>query len=401
VAYGSFYLCRANVDAAMPFLRVEGFSLAQLGALSTAATLAYAVGKVAMGALGDVVGGRRLMLLAIVGSVLCSVSFGRSHALATFVAFAAANRFFQAGGWPGLVEVVSRRFDPGRYGLVMGVLSTSYELGNVCALVLSGLVVAWGWRALFVVNPLLLAIVGGSAVLSLRAPANGTAAASPDDPYRGGVVANAAEPKAGLREILPKLVRSGGFWTALVLSALLTFIRVAFLTWTPVYLAQLSRAMGHVEISGAIVKTALFPAAGVVAALCAGPLSDRFGPGRRSPVIAASLAVVVALVEILGHGGVRGALPAALVIGAVGLFLLGPYSLLAGAIALDVAGPRGSSTAAGIIDSAGYFAGAAAGIVLGLLADRSGWSAVFDLIAGMALAATIVALAWAVATRRR
>jgi sugar phosphate permease len=399
VAYASLYLCRSNVEAATPFLRLEGLSLEQLGLLSTVATLAYAVGKIAMGGLGDIVGGRRLMLLAIAGSVVCSVSFGRSHSFAAFLGFAAANRLFLAGGWPGLVQIVSRRFEPARYGRVMGILSTSYELGNACALVFSAQVVRWGWRALFVVNPGLLAIVGGMAVLSLRAPPQDAIAATPDRKVE--TAADSDEQPVTLREILPKLARSGAFWTTLALSALLTFIRVAFLSWTTLYLSDLAHATGRAEISGAIVKSALFPAAGVVAAVSVGVWSDRLGPGRRAPIIAASLAVVVLLVELLGRAGAHGTLTAALLIGAVGLFLLGPYSLLAGALALDVAGPRGSSTASGVIDAAGYFAGAAAGIVLAWLADKRGWSAVFDLIAAMALAATLIALGWALATRKR
>jgi sugar phosphate permease len=389
VAYGSFYLCRANVEAALPLLLREGYDKTSLGLLSSIATFTYAIGKIALGATGDALGGRRLMLVAIAGSVACSLAFGASHGFATLVVFAAANRFFQSGGWPGLVQVVSRRFEPARFGLVMGVLSTSYELGNVCALNLSGLVAGWGWRALFVVNPLLFLLVGGAAVLSLPGSA-------PDPRPRGAAVHT---PRAPLAEVLPRLMRSGAFWTAVGLSALLTFIRVGFLTWTPTYLYELSRAAGHAEISGSIVKSALFPAAGVVAALCTGPLSDRLGPGKRAPLMAASLAVVVVLVVALGHGHVHRTLPAAMLIGAIGLFLLGPYSLLAGAIALDVAAGQGSATAAGIIDGAGYLGATASGVVLGHIADRSGWSAAFDVVAAAALVATIVAAAWSVVVR--
>jgi sugar phosphate permease len=396
VAYGSFYLCRANVEAAMPLLLGEGYDKTSLGELSSIATFTYAVGKIALGATGDALGGRRLMLLAIAGSVACSLAFGASHAFATLVVFAAANRFFQSGGWPGLVQVVSRRFEPARFGLIMGVLSTSYELGNVCALNLSGLVAVWGWRALFVVNPLLFALVGGAAVLSLPG-----AAADPGPrsaPVPVPMYAYAA--RAPLAQVLPRLIRSGAFWTAIGLSALLTFIRIGFLTWTPTYLYEVSRAAGHAEISGSIAKSALFPAAGVVAALCTGPLSDRLGPGKRAPLMAASLAVVVALVVALGHGRVQGTLAAATLIGAIGLFLLGPYSLLAGAIALDVAAGQGSAIAAGIIDGAGYLGATASGVVLGRIADRSGWPAAFDVVAAAALVATIVAAAWSVVARR-
>jgi sugar phosphate permease len=394
VCYGSFYLCRANLEAAGPLLIAhEGLTKTSFGELSTIATFTYAVGKFAMGATGDVLGGRRLLAVAIGGSVVCSLAFGVQHAFVMLVVLAAANRFFQSGGWSGLVHVVSRRFEPARHGAVMGVMATSYEMGNVVALNLSGLVARWGWRMLFLVNPLLFAAVGGGALLVLRG--------GEKERERQTREAGEEEPKLPLSVILPQLAESGAFWLALVMSALLTFLRISFLTWTPTYLYEVAHAAGREEVSAAIVKSSIFPAAGVVAALSVGAISDKLGRGRRAPIMAASLAVVVVLVIVLGHGGIHDATTAAFLIGGVGLFLLGPYSLLAGAVALDIAGKRGTATATGIIDGAGYLAGALSGYVLGAVADRAGWSAVFDLVTAAALAATLVSGGWAWATVAR
>jgi sugar phosphate permease len=395
LGYGSFYLCRANVDAASPLLLREGFTKASLGQLSSIAVLAYAVGKVIMGALGDALGGRSILAVAVAGSVVFSFAFGRSHTFFAMVVFAAANRFFQSGGWSGVVHVVSRWFEPRVHGRVMGLLSTSYELGNFVALVVCGLVARWGWRALFVVNPALFALIAG-AVLPLLPPA------PPDDTHAGRASdATVRDDPAPLATVLPALLSSGAMWTALALSAMLTFIRIGFLTWTPTYLYEMSRALGHEEISGAIFKSAVFPLAGVVAALVVGLLSDGLGPGRRAPIIAASLAVVVVLVLVLGHGGIHEPIAAAALIAGVGLFLLGPYSLMAGAIALDVAGKRGTATATGMIDGAGYLGASAAGVVLGNLADRAGWPAVFDVFAVVALVAVAVSSGWSMVVLRR
>jgi sugar phosphate permease len=400
VAYGSFYLCRANVDAALPFLRRdEGYDKTSLGTLMSVATLAYAVGKVVLGSAGDALGGRRLMLVAVCGSVACSIAFGMSHSFAALMVLAAANRFFQAGGWPGLVNVVSLRFEPARHGRIMGVLSTSYELGNVCALTFSGLVARLGWRALFIVNPLLFAALGGTAVLSLRRePSHAALDVTLDRAAGGTQTRESPESATANASVFARLLRSGALWTTVALSALLTFIRIGFLTWTPTYLAEVSHATGNAALSASIVKSAVFPAAGVVAALSVGPLSDRLGPGKRAPIIAASLAVVVVLVLALAHGNPR---QPALLIGAIGLFLLGPYSLLAGAIALDVGGKGASATAAGIIDGAGYLGASAAPYLLGLVSERLGWSAAFDVVAVAALISAGVSCAWSLAVARR
>jgi len=398
VGYGSFYLCRANVESSFPLLAADfRFTKAELGALSSIPIATYAVGKVLMGTLGDVIGGKRLMLLATSGSVLSTFAFGASGGLTAFVLFASLNRFFQSGGWSGAVSIVARKFEPARHGFVMGIMSTSYELGNVLAILLCSAITRWlpGWRPLFFINPMIFAAVGVFMAFALGA---GPAAAPPDS--SGLRDASEGAHDATIAEVIRSLARKQAFWIAISLSVLLTFLRVGFLTWTPTYLYELSRATGKGVVSGAIAKSAIFSSAGVVAALTIGALSDKFGPGRRAPVMTASLALVVGLVLVLAHGDVRSPLVAAMLIGGVGLFLLGPYSLLAGALALDVSAKRGAATAAGIIDGAGYLGASLAGIVLGSVADRWGWSSAFDIVAVAALLATIITGAWAIRVLR-
>ncbi len=403
-AYGSFYLCRANVESAYPLLtKAFGFTKTELGLLSSIPIATYAVGKILMGALGDVIGGKKLLLLATAGSVVATLAFGASASLFAFVVCASVNRFFQSGGWSGAVHVVAQRFERKRHGLVMGVLSTSYELGNVLSILLCSAIVGTfsGWRMLFVFNPILFAAIGVFVAIVLgsfrRESASGAAGSiASTAPEHADASASAPSFSA----VLGRLLRQPDFWIAVLLSVLLTFLRVCFLTWTPLYLVEVSRASGAVSISGSIAKSSIFPAAGVVAALVVGALSDRFGPGRRAPVMAVSLAVVVVLVLALAHGGVRSPGGSVILIGGVGLFLLGPYSLLAGALALDASGKRGAATAAGIIDGAGYLGASSAGVVVGSIADRWGWAPAFDVVAAAALAATLIATAWSLSLRR-
>jgi sugar phosphate permease len=399
LAYGSFYLCRANVESAYPLLtKAFGFTKTELGLLSSIPIATYAVGKVVMGALGDVIGGKKLLVLATAGSVVATFAFGASATLFAFVVCASVNRFFQSGGWSGAVHVVAQRFDRKRHGLVMGVLSTSYELGNVVSILLCSAIVSAvpGWRMLFVVNPILFAAIGVFVAFVLGSFRGEPVAAS----HSSEIAASEPASEPPFSAILRRLLRQPGFWIAVLLSVLLTFLRVCFLTWTPLYLVEVSRASGAAAISGSIAKSAIFPASGVVAALVVGALSDRFGPGRRAPVMAASLAVVVVLVLALAHGGVRSPAGSVILIGGVGLFLLGPYSLLAGALALDASGKRGAATAAGIIDGAGYLGASSAGVVVGSIADRWGWAPAFDVVAAAALAATLIATAWSLSLRR-
>jgi sugar phosphate permease len=404
-AYASLYLCRANIEPAWTMLAVEyGYDNEQTGAIFATALAAYAIGKVVLGAVGDVVGGKTILVLAMSCAVVASLLVGildwpavvgARSALWIMGAFVVLNRFGQSGGWGGVVHIVARWFPPERSGAVMGIASTSYDVGNVAALLLcAGLVyVGASWRMLFVVNPLLLAAVTLVVVLGLRGSPNEAAA-------RSNAGAAALEPelpeeKEPLRSLLARLVKERGFWMAVVLSFLLTFVRAGFMTWTPRYLYDVATAAGSTSaLSGSIAKTAFFGVAGMTGSLVIGRLSDRWGPGRRAGIMTASLGALLLAVLALAHAHVTDPLGAAGIIGLAGLFLLGPYSLLAGAITLDVAGKRGASTTAGIVDGIGYVGASLAAFVLGSVSKRHGWSAAFDVIAGATMLALFLAGAW-------
>jgi sugar phosphate permease len=398
VGYTAFYLCRSNLEAALPLLKREGFDEDQLGLVASVATMSYAIGKVVLGTAGDVVGGRRIMLVACFGSVAATFGIGLfAHGLAALVVLAAANRFFQSGAWGGLVHVVSRWFPSARHGSVMGILSMSYDAGNIVTLLFCGALVEahFGWRDLFLFNPAILAAVGLFLALRLRGTPPGA-----DEPAKAD--AKPKEPRPPLREVLPWLAKKPAFWMTVALSFLLTFVRSGFMTWTPLYLTEVATAAGSTSpIGGSIAKGAAFSIAGMIASLVIGRISDRFGPGRRAPVMIASLFVLVLAIVLLAHVPIHDPWVAAGLIAVCGLFLLGPYSMLAGALTLDVAGTRGTATATGIVDGVGYLGGSLAGVAIGAIKKRLGWSAAFDLVATGAFVATLVAVGWSVFSARR
>ena len=389
VAYASFYLCRANVDAAqLPFLGALGYDKTQWGAAMGWVILGHSVGKVSMGALGDRIGGRMLLALCAFASVLLSFSMSFAPSLFVFAILAACNRIFQAGGWSGVVHIAARAFTPKERGAKMGLISISYVAGSPIALLISAQVLehSSSWRGLFRVNPALLFVIAAFALLVLpKAEASDEVVSATDTgehpPYR---------------VVLAALLRKPAFWVAIALSTILTFIQTCFVSWTVTYLQELSIKAGEGgAFSASVTKSAIFGVGGVIGALVAGRLSDAFGPGKRAPVMAAFLGAHVAAVLVLAHAPITSSLTAAIVIGVCGLFLQGPYTLLLGAVVLDLGGKRVSSTAVGFIDGAGYLAGAAAPPIIGSLAQTRGWTTAFDLIAVAGALAAITTGLWA------
>ncbi|HVH42851.1 MAG TPA: MFS transporter [Labilithrix sp.] len=403
VGYAAFYLCRANVEPALNLLAIEyGYDNEQLGMVMAVALGAYAGGKLVLGPLADLWGGKRVLVASLFGTALVSFAiaaldaprrFGPETGLVVIGALAVVNRFVQAGGWGSVVHVVSVTFGTARRGTVMGLLSTSYDLGNVLALVLSAAIVeaGFGWRGLFVVNPLIVVLV--AMIVRMGLPTTPVVRPAVD----AGASVDAAQPpaKAPFTEIALRLAREPSLWFAAALSFLLTFVRAAFMTWTPRFLYEVSLA-AHVTspVSTSIAKSAFFGGAGIIGSIVTGRISDHLGPGRRAPVMTTSLALLFTCTLLLAHAGVSSPLLATIGVAACGLFLLGPYSLLAGAVSLDVAGPRGAATAAGFIDAVGYVGASLAAFALGSVSKRAGWTAAFDIVAGATLAALVVAAIW-------
>ncbi len=387
VLYGSFHLCRANVDAAqLPFLGSLGYDKAQWGAAMGWVVLGHSIGKVSMGALGDRIGGRALLALCALGSVVLSFSMSFAPSLFVLAVLASCNRIFQGGGWSGVVQIASRTFAPHQRGAKMGLISISYVAGAFVAILISAQVLehSSSWRGLFRVNPALLFVIATLALLLLpkdEVPEEATVDQGDQRPYA---------------LVLAALVRKSSFWVAIVLSTMLTFVQMCFGSWTVTFLQELSIKAGERgAFSASVTKSALFGIGGVIGALVAGRLSDRFGPGRRAPVMAVFLGLHVAAVLVLAHAPIHSSLTAAMVIGVCGLFLQGPYTLLLGAVVIDLGGKRASSAAVGFIDGSGYLAGAAAPPIIGSLAQTRGWTTALDVTAGAGALATIATALWA------
>ena len=254
-----------------------------------------------------------------------------------------------------------------RRGTVMGIVSTSYDVGNVVALVLSAALVqaGAGWRGLFIVNPRHRA-----RRRARRPPGAARIAASHHGRRDVRMGARSIEPLSKRRRDRGRNCngprRRSQPWRDRPPARPPTVVLVrdrhcrscsrscarAFMTWTPRFLYEVSvgreRQVGDVELDREerLLRRCRDDRLG----RRPGASRDRLGPGRRAPVMTASLALLVVCTLALAHAGVHSPLVATAGVAACGLFLLGPYSLLAGAVSLDVAAgaaprrPPGSST---------------------------------------------------------
>ncbi len=386
VGYVAYYLCRANLDAVMPLIgRDLGLSDMALGSVVTVSTWFYAAGKFTHGFLADIVGGRVLFLVGLLGAALFSALFGLFGGMTAFIVIWSANRFLQAGGWVGMVQVTAQWYPTWRVGGVMAVLSLSFSAGDIVARNLSALVVdaGFGWRGAFFVPAVITLVFAGVAWFTLKS-APETVGEPPLD------AAEAGPPReAGLTgDVIKRLLTNGPFWMLAILSISLTGLRLAFLTWTTSYLLSLGDDAG-----AALAKSSLFPAAGIAGTLFAGFYSDYVSKGRRGPISVLLLAALTVALFLLG--GPLGADPttALVLVGVVGFTLMGPYSLIAGAGAIDFGGRQAAAAAAGLLDGIGYlFSAVLGGVGMAALATELGWDGAFRILAWLSAATLVPAL---------
>lgn len=161
IGYAALMLCRNTLAACSvgmmqdPSLNIDEASFGHLMAWHSAGAI---MGKLVTGPGADLLGGRRMFLLALSLTAIANVGFAFSS---TFTLFAAFNFFGQAakaGGWPAMVQVVRSWFPSTRYGQVWSVIATSSRVGTIAAGLLFGfLLTLLDWRSVFLVSAALTA----------------------------------------------------------------------------------------------------------------------------------------------------------------------------------------------------------------------------------------------------
>jgi sugar phosphate permease len=157
--YGSLYFCRADLSVATPLL-VEALArhgishddaIIHIGSIASFGVLAYGLGKFFLAGLGDLWGGRVSFLIGLVGATVFTLLFASGLSLPLFSVAWIGNRLTQSLSWAGLIKVSSKWFDYSSYGIIIGILSISYLVGDAVARQSMGALIehGFGWRALF------------------------------------------------------------------------------------------------------------------------------------------------------------------------------------------------------------------------------------------------------------
>lgn len=371
LSYFSYYFTRSNLSVAKKDMGKElGLSKSDLNYIDLASLSMYCVGQFVHGALGDVLGPRKLVVLGMLASAGLSIAFGLNSILAVLILLWGVNGFVQATGWPANGKLMASWFDARTRGARMGVWSTCYQAGGVAAkLVATGLLV-WGWRASLLGPALWVVVVAGAFWLVVRDRPSELGHDDPEVPK--GV--SREELQRLRREAWPLVLGNVRVWCLGVTYFFMKLMRYAFLYWLPFYLAA---GYGYSSKEAGFMSIA-FDAGGIPLVIFAGFMADRL-MGRRRIATAAiwcfALCGALALYRVIGDWGTAWNVVGLCLIGGT---LFAADSLVSGSASQDIGGPHASSLACGVVNGVGSIGGIVQGFVTVYVSDTYGWDALFE-----------------------
>lgn len=346
-----------------------------IGIVVAASTVTGVLFKLPAGALSDIFGRRRVMLLGAVFFAVPPFLYPLVEDASTLLALRFVHGFATAIFAPVASAYVAGLGEAGR-GARLGWFSSANDLGATAGPLLGGLILYA--TASFSVSYLAVGLLGVLAfALAVRVPD----AAAAEAPAATSLAGRAGELCDGLREV----ATTPAVLIAAAVEATMYLGFGAFLGFLPLY----ARAAGRDDAEIAVVLAVQLTIA-VLAKPLSGNLSDRLG---RKPVIVLGLFGCAAALPLIFRATSFAGLLAAVPLLGLGVAAVTPAT---NALLADLVAVRRLGTGMGLFGTIWDVGEAAGPILAGVLIGQIGYTTAFDLIAAIIAA---VALAFAAGVR--
>jgi sugar phosphate permease len=391
------YLDRAAVSVGNPDIRHDlHLSFAQMGLLLSAFAWSYGAAQIPAGAAVDRFKPRAALGLGLVLWSVAQLAAGFVGSLAQFVAARVALGLGESPMYIGGTRVCADWFALKDRALPIAIFNSSSALAPALAPpLLTVLMVAFGWRAMF-----LLAGAAGFAIAlawialyrdpgRAKIPEADIAAIHAED---GANVAH-----AGWRQIF-WLLKFRTTWGMFLGFFGVVYVYWLYATWLPGYL----ETQRHLSVGGAGLLSAVPLAAGFVGAVAGGFVSDALGRRGLTASAACRLPVILGLFGAAGFtvaGALAPSLWLAIACMSGGLFCVNVSSSCGWALAAVVAPGNTVATLEALQNVGGSAGGALAPFITGAVVQSTG-SFIPALIFAAAIAVACALFYWTMAGRR-
>jgi MFS family permease len=289
------YLDRATIAIANVKIREEfGLSATAMGALQSAWSLCFAFAQIPTGFIVDRLGPYRLLGAALVLWSLAQTLGGFTSSYLQLIWARGVLGVFEAPAYPTSVRVTSNWFRSEHRGVPTGVFNTGASIGqSIAPPLLTALMLAFGWRTMFIAMGLIGLLFGAVWFLLYRDPEH--AALPPDG--AAYLAPNAAERTSHV---------TGGQWLrlfrfrttwAMILGSFGSGYSIwMYFTWLPAYL----ETQHHMSIAKTGLLATIPMLASVTGSLAGGFFTDRLArrgmeliASRRLPTVCGYIASAV------------------------------------------------------------------------------------------------------------
>ena len=404
-AYAVYYFVRKNFSMAMPLLESElNITKASLGVFLTAHSIIYGVSKFANGYLADRSNARTFLAFGLLASALLNFGFGLVNTVLVMGVMWCLNGWFQGMGFPPCARVLSHWFAPSERGTMWGIWNASHMVGAALITVGAGyLGLYYGYKAVFFV-PAAIAVGMSVIIFIFMRDTPGSVGLGPVEQHFGvpdeQSKADLADPTGGekreesdaeFKAFLRERVFGNPYvWLICLANFCVYIVRYGFLDWGPTFLSQ---EKGY-DLSHAGWMTAGFEIAGLVGSLLAGIITDKFFRKQRAPICVAYMLGTAVSILVLWKLPAGSFTYDAIVLCAVGFMVYGPQFLV-GVMTADIVTKRAAATAIGLTGLFGYGSSLVYGYGLGVMVDKYGWDAGFQMLAAISVVgAVFFAMCW-------
>jgi len=385
-----------------------GFDAADLANIWVIWSLAYGTGQLVNGLIADRIGGRAMMLVGAMGTILCNFIFGFSSfvgTLATFGLIALINGWFQSMGAPGFVKINAAWFQRTERGTFAGIFGIMIQLGQFAANTLSPFLLAgftlilWGigtwavepgqWRLLFIVPPFVTAVMAVFMALAVK-----------EEPAQAGYpdaivdeIDNSAGTRVGITNSFKTIFRHPLIWFYAAAYASTGAVRHSSDQMSVMFFKEHLLIDMNSKPLSVLITMNLMTAMAIIGSIGAGMISDKIFKGVRSPVamglyfIEATVISCAAIAMFSGliKPGTLGVFLGCLFLVMVSLTVNSTHSIVGSAAPMDIGGKKMAGFALGVIDSFQYYGSALSLFLFGKFFGKFGWSAWYPLMVMFAL----------------
>lgn len=363
VIYVLFYLCRVNYSIAFPYGIVElGLDYYIMGVIAGLFALIYSLGQVVNGYIVTRKGPWLLLFAGVMFSSLVNILFGYVSNVLGFMVLWILNGYFQSTAWVSLIRVLTVVFERKRLGEYMGFFNTSWALGSSITWIITGYVVSViGWRHGFIVNGLILMVLGPIFILILRHQTK----------YRLEVFYK--------KEFLVNYTISKDlikYWKPILLLAiaylLTTGILQAAIVYLPSYLYSIS---GSTTVSS--ITASIYPMSGALGMIIYGFILDKYCGKEKVKPLLLSIPLIAAILYVFPVLAKYDIVYAGITLAAIGLLVYGIDAQLVTTVPSALIGRKIIPLSIGIINAMGSFGSFILNTTTGCLIDLYGFNPVF------------------------